>query len=99
MSDGVKETAASKTARRLRKEIAKRTVEVEEGTLLRFRSRSRTAGLNYWYGAIFVVDRWWITSEANYFGKQKFSNDEFLDLVSRGTIFDVEVASGYISIK
>ena len=99
MADGVKESAESKTARRLRKEIAKRTAQVEEGTVLRFKSRSRTSNIDYWYAAIFVVDRWWLTSEANYFGKQRFTNEEFLDLVARGTIIDVEVATAFTAVK
>lgn len=83
----------------LRKQIEKRQVKVGEGTVVRFRSHSATTGINYWYGAIFVANRWWITSAKNFFGKQNFSNEEFLDLVAEGRITDVDVATAFESIK
>ena len=83
----------------LRKQIAKRQVKVEEGTVVRFRSRSERTQINYWYGAIYVANRWWITSKADYFGKQNFTNEEFLDLVAAGRITDVDVATQFESIK
>lgn len=86
-------------AKVLRKQIEKRQVRVEGGTVVRFRSHSDRTGINYWYGAIYVANRWWITSAANYFGKQSFTNEEFLDLVAQGRITDVDVATAFESIK
>lgn len=98
-SGRVAESSESKTARALRKAIAKRTVHVEEGQLIRFRSRSRTTGINYWYGAIFVADRWWLTSKADYFGKQAFSTEELLDIIARDSTTDVEIVTEYTPVK
>lgn len=86
-------------AKVLRKQIEKRQVNVEEGTIVRFRSYSERTGVNYWYGAIYVAGRWWLTSAANFFGAQNFSNERFLDLVAAGTITDVDVATSFESIK
>ncbi|UVT31361.1 hypothetical protein SEA_MARCIE_99 [Microbacterium phage Marcie] len=90
---------SNKTVKYLTKEIEKRAVKVEEGTLLRFKSHGRVSGIDYVYGAVFVVEKWWITGVANYFGGNVFTNDEFLELVARGTIFDVEVATEFTAVK
>lgn len=89
----------AENAKALRKQIKKRQTKVEEGTVVRFRSFSTTTRVNYWYGAIFVAGYWWLTSAANYFGKQKFTNEEFLDLVAAGRITGVDVATEFESIK
>lgn len=86
-------------AKVLREQIAKRQVRVDVGTIVRFKSHSVTTGITYWYGAIFVAGKWWLTSAKNYFGKQCFSTDEFLDLVARGVITDVDVATEFEPIK
>jgi len=100
MAEVIDISSGSKRAvKHLRKEIAKRKVDVEAGTLVRFKSHSRTSGIDYVYGAVYVVDAWWITGTQNYFGGTKFTNDEFLELVSKGTIFDVEVAVAFESVK
>lgn len=91
--------AESKTVKYLAKEIAKRAVKVEDNTLVRFKSHSRTTGIDYTYGAVYVADHWWITGVANYFGGTKFTNDEFLELVSKGQIWDVEVATEFTAVK
>ncbi|UUG69652.1 hypothetical protein SEA_FRANSOYER_87 [Microbacterium phage Fransoyer] len=83
----------------LRAEIAKRRVDVEEGTIVRFLSASRTTGIDYIYGAVYAADHWWITGTQNYFGGTKFTNDEFLELVAQGKIFAVEVAVKYEAVK
>lgn len=89
---------SNKTVKYLAKEIEKREVKVEENTVVRFKSKGRL-GIDYTYGAVFVVEKWWITGVANYFGGNVFTNDEFLELVARGTIFDVEVATEFTAVK
>lgn len=86
-------------AKVLRKQIEKRRVKVEEGTIVRFRSFSERTQINYWYGAIYVAGRWWITSKCDYFGAQNFTNEKFLDLVAAREITDVDVATAFESIK
>lgn len=85
-------------AKVLRKQIEKRQVKVDEGTMIRFGSKA-PCGPTYTYGAVFVVGRWWLTGEARYFGAQSFTNDEFLDILARPSIVSVEVATEFETVK
>lgn len=87
-----------KAIKYLTKEIAKRNVKVEDDTVVRFRSKAPN-GTTYTYAAVYVVGHWWITGVANYFGGTKLTNERFLEIVSKGTITDVEVATGFAAVK
>jgi len=89
---------SEKAAKYLTKEIAKRTPKVEENTIVRFKSRGRN-GIDYTYAALWVAGFWWITGVANYFGGTKLTNERFLEIVSDGTIFGIEVADSFVIVK
>jgi len=85
----------------LKKDL-KRAKGVEAGTVVRF-TRCFEADLlkredakRYNYAAIFVNSRWYMTGERN---NEWFRNEAFLELLVDDSVEDVEVATGWESIK
>lgn len=57
------------------REARKGRFVVTEGTVIRFKSSI------YTYAAVFAGSRWWITGSGRFYGRNVFTNKEFLDEV------------------
>lgn len=82
----------------LRKQIEKRQVQVDEGTVVLFDSSNDRTGITYTYAALYIADAWWLTGVADWFGR-KVLNDTFLNLVADGKITNARVATEFESVK
>jgi hypothetical protein len=69
-----------------------RTKRVEDGTVMRFKSYSLAMDREYTYAAIFIAGFWWLTGVSKFFGTNKFSHAEWIDLLTKGEVKDLEVA-------
>lgn len=78
-------------ADRLRQDLRK-VQPYPSGTVIRFTSVSN-GGIGYDYAAIFTAGHWWLTGEADFFGR-KLTSEAFMNaLVGRGhRIINVEIA-------
>lgn len=85
-------------AKVLRKQIEKRRVKVEEGTVVLFDSLNERTGVTYTYAALYIADAWWLTGVADWFGR-KVPNESFLSLVADGKITNVRVATEFEAVK
>ncbi len=84
-------------AKALRKQIKKRQVQVDDGTVVTFVSQEAN-GLRYTYAALYVADSWWLTGVADWFGR-RLTNEEFLELAASGKVEDVKVATQFETVK
>lgn len=78
----------------IRTDIA-RVKRIEEGTVMRFTSHSVQHDRDYTYAAIFVSGYWWLTGAARYFGSEKFTHAQMIDLLTEDKVENLEVATAW----
>lgn len=81
--------------------LIKQRPSFEPGTVVRFVVRPKREAYDavryYTYAALFVNDQWYLTGSGNGFSL-RMTTEDFVSALGASTVFDVEVATGWVSI-
>lgn len=88
---------------KLQKEISD---TFEDGTVVRFVwtpaasvAEIERVGVSYTFVALFVAGGWWLSGSRNSFGRDKMTTSAFLDILRSSEISNIEVPTGWDSVK
>lgn len=85
-------------AAKLKKDISKNE-GVETGTIVRFTSYDNVTDRRFTYAAVYAAQFWWLTGEVNYYGSKKLNHIDFMLILAREDVNDVEVAVAFDKVK
>jgi hypothetical protein len=90
--------SSTRAIKKLGKDVAKLKDDFDEGTVIRWLSVT-SDDKTYTYVVVKAAGKWWITGTALWYGKQIFTYEELVGILSRSDVATVEVAIEWAGVN